>query len=56
METWKTMTSGSLAAAAGVNVETVRYYQGRGLLARPYRAAGRITRYGAGEFSEVALY
>lgn len=40
-----TRTIGALAAAAGVGVETVRYYQRRGLLATPptgtgYRAYG----------------
>jgi MerR family mercuric resistance operon transcriptional regulator len=42
------MTIGKLAAAAGVGVETVRYYQRRGLLAQPDRAAlyGGVRRYG----------
>ncbi|EQD63310.1 MerR family transcriptional regulator, partial [mine drainage metagenome] len=31
------MTIGVLAQAAGVNVETVRYYQRRGLLDQPVR-------------------
>ena len=39
------MTIGQLAAAAAVNVETVRYYQRRGLLAVPERPAGSIARY-----------
>lgn len=39
------MTIGQLAAAAGVNVETVRYYQRRGLLAAPAREPGSIGRY-----------
>jgi MerR family mercuric resistance operon transcriptional regulator len=39
-------TIGQLAAAAGVNVETVRYYQGRNLLAEPKRPPGRTRRYG----------
>ena len=39
------MTIGQLAAAAGVNVETVRYYQRRDLLAVPERPAGSIGRY-----------
>jgi len=33
-------TIGPLAQAAGVNVETVRYYQRRGLLAAPERGIG----------------
>lgn len=46
----ESMTIGQLAAAAGVNVETVRYYQRRALLAVPKREAGSIARY-----SESAL-
>lgn len=34
------MTIGKLAAAAGVNVETVRYYQRIGLLAEPAGSSG----------------
>jgi|SRR3954468_23215804 MerR family mercuric resistance operon transcriptional regulator len=40
-------TIGGLANAAGVGVETVRYYQRRGLLAEPARARGEVRRYGA---------
>jgi MerR family transcriptional regulator, mercuric resistance operon regulatory protein len=39
------MTIGQLAAAASVNVETVRYYQRRGLLPLPERSPGTIARY-----------
>jgi MerR family mercuric resistance operon transcriptional regulator len=39
------LTIGSLARKAGVGVETVRFYQRRGLLAVPPRAGG-IRRYG----------
>ena len=39
------LTIGSLAAEAGVGVETIRFYQRRGLLAVPPRAGG-IRRYG----------
>ena len=38
------LTIGSLAAAAGVGVETVRFYQRRGLIGVPARAGG-IRRY-----------
>ena len=34
------MRSGQVAAAAGVNVETLRYYERRGLLAEPERTLG----------------
>jgi MerR family mercuric resistance operon transcriptional regulator len=43
------MTIGKLAKAGGVGVETVRYYQRRGLLAAPERDSGfgaGIRRYG----------
>lgn len=40
------LTIGKLAAAAGVGVETVRYYQRRGLLEEPPRDSG-IRRYGS---------
>ena len=39
------MTIGALAKAAGVHVETVRYYQRIGLLTPPLRAHGTIRRY-----------
>lgn len=38
-------TIGRLATAAGVHVETVRYYQRRGLLPQPSRPLGGIRRY-----------
>lgn len=41
------MTIGTLAERAGVNVETVRYYQRIGLLSTPPRAYGSIRRYSA---------
>ncbi|KAF7962445.1 MerR family transcriptional regulator [Cupriavidus sp. UYMU48A] len=40
-----TLTIGALAKAAGVGVETVRYYQRCGLLPVPERAFGAIRRY-----------
>nr|WP_304010522.1 MerR family DNA-binding protein [Methyloversatilis discipulorum] len=43
--TMQSMTIGQLAASAGVNVETVRYYQRRELLAVPRREPGSIGRY-----------
>lgn len=38
-------TIGKLAAAAGVNIETVRYYERRGLLPQPQRSAGGYRQY-----------
>ena len=40
------LTIGRLARKAGVHVETIRYYQRRGLLAEPKRPAGGVRRYG----------
>lgn len=45
----ETLTIGRLAAAAGVNVETVRYYQRIGLMGTPKKTHGGIRRYGEGE-------
>jgi MerR family transcriptional regulator, mercuric resistance operon regulatory protein len=39
-------TIGALAKTAGVGVETVRYYQRRGLLPEPARPPGEVRRYG----------
>ena len=39
-------TIGGLANAAGVGVETVRYYQRIGLLTEPARPPGEVRRYG----------
>lgn len=47
------MTIGQLAAAAGVNVETVRYYQRRGLLLVPARESGSIGRYPLAAFARL---
>ena len=40
-----TYTIGRLAGAVGVNVETVRYYQRRGLLSAPSPTTGSFRRY-----------
>jgi MerR family mercuric resistance operon transcriptional regulator len=42
------LTIAGLAEAGGVGVETIRYYQRRGLLAEPPKA-GAIRRYGASD-------
>jgi MerR family mercuric resistance operon transcriptional regulator len=41
-----TLRSGQLAAAAGVNVQTLRYYERRGLLPDPQRSLGGHREYG----------
>ena len=38
-------TIGTLAKQASVNVETIRYYQRRGLVAEPHRPLRGIRRY-----------
>lgn len=46
-------TIGALAKRAGVGVETIRYYQRRGLLAEPEKPFGGIRRYGENEVRRV---
>ena len=47
------LTIGRLAKAAGVGVETVRYYQRRGLMPEPPRGYGSIRRYGPGNVDRL---
>ncbi|TCS99084.1 MerR family mercuric resistance operon transcriptional regulator [Tepidimonas ignava] len=47
------MTIGTLATAAGVNVETIRFYQRKGLMRQPDRPAGGIRRYGAPDLARL---
>lgn len=47
------LTIGAFAAAADVNVETVRYYQRKGLLAEPDKPSGSIRRYGNPDVARV---
>lgn len=46
-------TIGSLADAAGVSVETIRFYQRRGLLSEPERPMGSIRRYADADLARV---
>lgn len=46
-------TIGGLAKAAGVGVETVRYYQRRGLLPEPPRPPGEVRRYGEADLKRL---
>ena len=46
------LTIGTLARAAGVGIETVRYYQRRGLLQTP-SAARNVRHYGAGHIERL---
>jgi len=47
------LTIGGLAAAAGVHVETIRFYQLKGLLPKPLRPYGSIRRYGDADLARV---
>jgi len=47
------MTIGGLAKSAGVNVETIRYYQRLRLLEEPARPPGGVRRYGEDAVSRV---
>jgi MerR family mercuric resistance operon transcriptional regulator len=47
------LTIGKLAADAGVNVETVRYYQRRGLMAEPEKPMNGQRRYGVDAVKRV---
>lgn len=48
-DTMNSLTIGGLAKSANVSVETIRYYQRRGLIPEPQRPPGGIRRYGATE-------
>jgi MerR family mercuric resistance operon transcriptional regulator len=48
-----TLTIGALANAAGVNVETIRFYQRKGLLPEPDRPFGGIRRYGGADLARL---
>jgi MerR family transcriptional regulator, mercuric resistance operon regulatory protein len=47
------LTIGKLAEAAGVNIETIRYYQRRGLLDEPAKPLGGHRRYSADSAKRV---
>lgn len=47
------LTIGKLADAAGVNIETIRYYQRRGLLDEPSKPLGGHRRYSAEQAKRV---
>ncbi len=46
-------TIGALAETAGVNVETIRFYQRKGLMPEPEKPYGSIRRYGAADLARV---
>lgn len=47
------LTIGAFAGAAGVNVETIRFYQRKGLLPEPEKPYGSIRRYGTSDVTRV---
>jgi len=47
------LTISHLAHDAGVNVETIRFYQRKGLLPEPVRPSGSIRRYGQMDVARV---
>jgi MerR family mercuric resistance operon transcriptional regulator len=49
----RALTIGALAKAAGVHVETIRFYQRKGLLAEPERSYGSIRLYGEEDVARV---
>jgi DNA-binding transcriptional MerR regulator len=55
VETTETLTIGQLAEAAGVHLETVRYYERRGLLAEPPRSPAGYRQYGSDELWRLRM-
>jgi MerR family mercuric resistance operon transcriptional regulator len=47
------LTIGTFAKAAEVNVETIRFYQRKGLLSEPDKPSGSIRRYGEADVARV---
>lgn len=48
-----TLTIGQISRAAGVHVETIRYYQGLGLVRAPQRPAQGFRRYGQADVARL---
>ncbi len=51
---FENLTIGVFAKAAGVNVETIRFYQRKGLLPEPDKLYGSIRRYGEADVTRCA--
>lgn len=51
--TVESLTIGAFAKAAGVNVETIRFYQRKGLLPEPDKPYGSIRRYAEADVARV---
>ena len=52
-ENSQNLTIGTFARVAGVNVETIRFYQRKGLLPEPEKPYGSIRRYGVPDIARV---
>ncbi|WP_022947069.1 Hg(II)-responsive transcriptional regulator [Methylohalobius crimeensis] len=50
-----TLTIGALAQVAGVNVETIRFYQRKGLMPVPARPCGGIRRYSEADAARLGF-
>jgi MerR family mercuric resistance operon transcriptional regulator len=48
-----TLTIGQVSHASGVHVETIRYYQGLGIVRAPLRPAGGFRRYGQDDVARL---
>lgn len=53
MKNLESLTIGAFASAAGVSVETIRFYQRKGLLPEPDKPIGGIRRYGEADVTRV---
>jgi len=54
-KTLDSLTIGGLAKATRIGVETIRFYQRRGLLSEPDRPLGGIRRYGATDVQRIVF-
>ena len=52
-ENSQSLTIGTFARVAGVHVETIRFYQRKGLLPEPDKPYGSIRRYGTADVARV---
>jgi MerR family mercuric resistance operon transcriptional regulator len=49
----RNLTIGAFAKAADVNVETIRFYQRKGLLPEPHKPYGSVRRYGESDVARM---
>ena len=49
------MKTGELAKRAGVNIQTIRFYEREGLLRRPGRTASGYREYGAADLEQIVF-